>query len=123
MRRGSHLCVVLGASCRSFIAARTRAAEDYPDRLARVIAALMAAPDNYDGLDDVFPVYDDWGMATAPSEDQAATTATTEEPAAIDDEVWAGKEDVATRLGAARVIHDKAGLSIVPGADHTPHPT
>ena len=44
---------------RLFGRTRSREAENYPGELARAVAVLMAAPEGFERLDDVFPVDDD----------------------------------------------------------------
>ena len=41
---------------------RSHDAKNYPDQLARAIAVLMAAPEGFEKLADMFPVDDDWDM-------------------------------------------------------------
>ncbi len=67
---------------------RAHDAEDYPDKLARAMVVLMAAPDHCDKLDDVFPLDDDdWDMHA----DHPEETTMTEEPRVLDDEAWTGE--------------------------------
>ena len=70
--------------------ASSRDAENYPE-LARAIAVLMAAPEGFETLDDVFPVDDDWDM-TSPDHEADGPEAVDEVPpgdATVQgDEVW-----------------------------------
>ncbi len=55
----------------------SRDAENHPDKLAKVMAVLMAMPDSFERLDDVLPVDDDESMTNPDATVQ-------------DDEVWTG---------------------------------
>jgi hypothetical protein len=56
---------------------RTHDAGNYPDKLARAIAVLMAAPDRCDKIGDVFPLDedDDWDMQVEQPENATAKEA------------------------------------------------
>ncbi len=90
MRRLNRTCSGHHVHVRLMGGSRTHDAEDYPDKLARAVAMLMAAPDRSDKLDDAFPLDedDDWDARAEQPEDTTAS----EEPRVVDDEVWTGKD-------------------------------
>ena len=65
-----------------------------------------APPDHYDGLDDVFPVDDDWDMLADPNPNDDAEP---QEPTVVDDEVWAGKGLVQGSMNSARMFFVMSG--------------